>query len=393
MVNILGINLSEFKESEVLKKIADFLVDGQQHYIVTPNPEIILAAGKDEEFAYVLNEATLALADGFGLKLACLLFGRNLPRVTGADLTAKLLAKAREQKIKIAVLNWAEGLSKQELIATALNKYYPGLDFLIIDTNRDKLLTTETINQINNFAPKVLFCTLGFPYQEKVLFYNLKKLVTVKVALAIGGSFDFITGQTKRAPKILRNLGLEWLWRVIKEPKRIKRIYRATFVFLGKILKIRFFNPYLYRPNVACLLYKKNQGKNKILLIERADEPGHWQLPQGGTDGESLEQAGARELREEIGTTNFTTKAIFKNLYRYRFPRNSEHKKYCYNYKGQEQGLYVAEFTGTDNDLKIRFWDHIAWKWVDADNLVGEIHPVRETGSKIFLAKFKSLNL
>ena len=122
MANILGINLSEFTQEEVLKKIKGFLSDGAQHYIVTPNPEIILASHQDEEFFYILNEADLSLADGFGLKIAAWIFNDKVPRVTGADITIEILKIAENDKSKVVILNWENGLSGNEEIKESLNK-------------------------------------------------------------------------------------------------------------------------------------------------------------------------------------------------------------------------------------------------------------------------------
>lgn len=398
MVNILGINLSELSQTEVLKKIADFLNDGKQHYIVTPNPEIILAAHQDEEFFYVLNQASLSLADGFGLKVAAWFFGENIPRVTGADITVELLKMAAKNKTRVLILNWENGLSQINDIKSALNKKFPELIFEIINISREKFLNEEIINKINLFSPAILFNTLGFPYQEKLMYHNLNKLPAVKVALGIGGSFDFITEKIKRAPKWLRAIGLEWFWRLANafnygnSRQRIKRIYRATFVFLAKVIKVRFYYPFIYRRNVACLLFKKEGTKTMVLIAERTDIPGHWQLPQGGTDGESIEVAGSRELREELGTDKFVARASFKNVYRYLFKdRGKDDTRMFKNYKGQSQGLFIAEFTGTDEDIKINFWDHRAWKWIPSEKLVESVHRVRRQGAEIFLNKFQSI--
>ena len=404
MAVILGINLSEFNQTEVLKKIADFLSDGKQHYIVTPNPEIILASHQDEELFYVLNQADLSLADGFGLKIASWFFHSNVPRVTGADITVEILKTAAIDKTRILILNWEDGLSSIDEISTALNKKFPGLIFSIINISRDKFLNQEKIAEINKFAPTILFNTLGFPYQEKLMYHNLKKLPSVRVALGIGGSFDFITEKIKRAPKLFRSLGMEWFWRLLNafnyknSGQRIKRIYRAVFVFLAEVLRVRFINPHFYRQNVACFLYKKEGAETKVLIVERTDLKGHWQLPQGGTDGESLEVAGSRELREELGTDKFIPRATFKHVHRYEFKirdkwTTNDTRQYKFDHKGQSQGLLIAEFTGTDKDVKINFWDHQNWKWVDMDKLLASVHPVRVEGYKKFLEKFQSLNI
>jgi len=393
MANILGINLSEFNHSQVLEKVNQFLDDSQQHYIVTPNPEIILEAHRDEEFFYTLNQADLSLADGFGLQIATWLFGNLVPRVTGSDLTTNLLKLAREREIKIAIINRQDGLSSSKEINIALQQKYPQLECLVVDLDRALPLSEGKKQLINDFAPQILFVGLGFPYQEKLIYHQLKDLPSVKLALGIGGTFDFITGKIKRAPRWLRQIGLEWFWRLLKQPRRYKRIYNATIIFLGKVIRARFINPFLYRPNVACWMYKKDSTRIKVLLVEREDEPGHWQLPQGGLDGESIEVAGARELREETGTSNFITKGSFKNLYRYHFPEEGENKSYKYDYKGQKQSLYIAEYQGDDRDIKVCFWDHTDWKWVNINRLLEEICPIRQKSAKIFLDKFKSLNI
>jgi len=410
MANILGINLSELRPSESLAQIDLFLKQARQKFLVTPNPEIILKAHQDEEFFYILNKADLILADGFGLKIAAKLFGYKIYRMTGADLTLHLLKKAEIENRKIIILNWENGLSKKPEIENSLKIKYHALEFKIINISRDKFLKPEIIKEINSFAPQILFCNLGFPYQEKVIYHNLNKLNSVKLALGIGGSFDFITEKIKRAPKFLRTCGLEWLWRLFKQPKRIGRIFNATVIFFLKVLKAGYINPFSWRPNVACLLYKKEEKNIKILIVAREDNPEHWQIPQGGTDGEKIEIAGARELREEIGTDNFIKKAIYKNIYRYLFSENLGKKAYqkqtgeygqiitgprtfIRNYKGQKQSLYIAEFLGDDKDIKINFWDHVAYKWVLKEDFVKSVHPSRKPSAEIFLNKLNELKI
>ena len=402
MANILGINFSELNKEATLKKADDFLNGDRGYYIVTPNPEIILAAHKDEEFFYILNQADLSLADGMGLKIAAWLMAEKIYRITGADFTIDLLALAERKGYKTLILNWSKGLSNSEDINISLKDKFPNLNFLVISIERNIFLSNEVIDEINAYSPSLVFNTLGFPYQEKLMYHNINKLKSVHLMLGIGGSFDFISGKIKRAPKFLRDLGLEWFWRLLNAShykdslKRVNRIYRATFVFMAKVLKSRYINPFLYRQNVSCFLYKKESGKIKVLLVERTDIHSHWQLPQGGTDGENLKTAGARELREETGIKTFESRASFKNLSKYLFPKNPINEKskfYKYDYKGQSQGLYIAEFLGNDNEIKINFWDHKTWQWVDLENVLNIIHPVRRESFKIFLDKFKSLNL
>jgi len=390
IINILGINVNNLKKNQALKKIEEFLSGEKQRQIATINPEMILAAtGHDEEFFYILNRVDLSLPDGVGLKIAGWFMGANLARVTGADLVKDILALAQKQGKRIAIFNWRGGLSKEEDINLALKKQYPGLKAKVVDVGRQE---QPDFNEINSFAPGIIFCTLGAPYQEKFIFHSLPELPSVKIGLGVGGAFDFLTGEIKRAPKMLRLLGLEWLWRLYKQPKRWKRIYNAVMVFPYKFFRWRFILPFRYRPNVACLLYKKENGNYKILIVERTSQAGHWQLPQGGTDGEDLVSAGKRELSEEINNDKFKTIAAFPETNIYEF--GNEMSKFgvlsrlAAGYRGQKQGLFIAEFIGADSDIKINFWEHRAWRWVDAEKLLETVYPSRRTATKIFIEKF-----
>lgn len=236
MPAILGINLSNGSEEEALKKVSEFLNGNSMHYLVTPNPEIILAAQTDPDFFKILNQADLSLADGFGLKLAGLLTKQKITRITGADFSLKILALAQMRKLKVMIINWENGLSSAREIKAVLQKNYPHLDCLVADVSRDLSLDAGAQVVLNDFAPTIIFTTLGFPYQEKIIFNNLKNWPSVRLAIGVGGTFDFLTGKARRAPRIMRQLGLEWLWRLIRQPRRIVRIYRATFVFMAKIL-------------------------------------------------------------------------------------------------------------------------------------------------------------
>lgn len=397
---ILGIKISEITPKEILNEIENLMSFKKSSFIVTPNPEIILASHEDEELFYILNKADLALADGFGLVIAGLFQGSKIKRITGSDLTPKLLKEAELKNKKVFIANWQDGLSKKNDISNVLEKKYPALKFLVLDLERGIELKESDLEIINSFAPEIMFCTFGSPYQEKFIFHNKEKIKSLYLSLAVGGSFDFLSGKIIRAPKIFRIIGFEWLWRLILQPKRWRRIYRATFVFLSKALKANFKH-FFYRPNVACLLYRNtNNFEKEILLIERRDDKGHWQIPQGGTDGESLKEAGSRELREELNTDKFIIRASYKNLFRYLFPnleveknrvKNAQYK-YKFDYKGQKQGLIIAEFTGQDSDIKVNFWEHLNFKWVKESEFVNSVHRVRQESAKIFLEKLQKLS-
>jgi N-acetylglucosaminyldiphosphoundecaprenol N-acetyl-beta-D-mannosaminyltransferase len=426
-ISILGVKISNLGREKSLAKVKEFLADGRQHFIVTPNPEILLNADRDEELFYILNNADLSLPDGFGLKIAGWFSGHNLKRVSGADFTGDLLALALAGNIKVGVLIWKNGLSKKAELEQVLREKYPQLDFIVeaIDRESDSALSDDFLA----FLPEIVLVGFGSPWQEKFIFHNLKNIPSAKIMIGVGGTLDFLTGRRRRAPRIIRAIGLEWLWRFLFSrqeagmQKRSQRIWNAIVVFPWEFFKKKFINPFLYRPSVACLLYKKDEvngparerdsghkvngqareggsgqgDRYKILIVERQNEPGHWQLPQGGTEREKLLIAGARELSEEINTDKFIAKRVFKNVYRYKFGgrpgetagRKLESPQRHRNYKGQSQGLFIAEFTGRDEDIKVNSWDHSAWIWVDSDKLVDSVHLIRKRGTQRFLKKFK----
>lgn len=431
MVNILGVKLNEDLSSEVfLDRFKNLLNNGKQNYIVTPNPEIILKAQKDEEYFYILNRADMSLPDGFGLQLAAKLLGKNLKRLTGADAILDVFALAEKEGLRVLIINNKNGLSLDSDISIALANRYPKLNFIIensdfdfvfspkknfvnLSFSKDNMVTRlmkkieKKVNEkleflvkdrVYDFAPEILVCNFGAPYQEKFIFHNLDKIPSVKVALGIGGALDFITGKVKRAPAIMRKFGIEWLWRLINQPDRYKRIYRAVFVFMFKFIRHHFVALLFYRKNVACFLYKhepmlysalENKKRDilehyQVLLVERSEDPGHWQLPQGGTDNEKIMRAGSRELYEELGTEKFYPRKYYKNVYKYKIIHKGR-----YDYKGQKQSLLIAEFQGEDSDIKVNYWDHSAWKWVKVSDFTESVHPLRKLGAEIFVDKFR----
>jgi len=407
MLNILGINISTDNKQEILKKVSDFLNDKTPYYIVTPNPEFLLAAHKDEEFFYILNKADIAVPDGIGLSLAGFFMGKIIRRIAGIDLMLDICALAEKENKSVFLLGGQGNIAREAAIK--LKEKYGKLRIVGAETGleagewgieaglwkKGKQKNKELELRIKNAKPDILFAAFGQMKQEKWIYHNLPQLPSVKLAMGVGGSFDFIAGKIKRAPRVMRAVGLEWLWRLLQEPKkRWLRIFDAVIKFPLEFFKWRFVHPWLYRPNVACLLYRRAGNKIQILLAERKNPVGHWQLPQGGTDGESLEIAGSRELREEIGTDKFKPIAAFKKLHKYKFGDTLSRgvkSRQIEGYKGQKQGLFIAEFFGQDSDITINFWDHRAWRWVDLEKTESEVHPHRQEATKIFIDKFKSI--
>jgi len=391
MAEILGVQIANLSKKEVQKKIKEFLNQKGFYYLVTINPEFLLLAQKDEEFFHILNKANLAVADGIGLLIVGRLLGEKIKeRITGVDLTAWLLKEAEKNNWKVGIVVWEKGIAKPAEIEKFLKEKYPSLNFLVLASSKSNF----SLPALETFSPQILLVGLGAPYQEKFLYFWQQKKKSNGVGLGIGGAFDFLTGKARRAPKVCQKLGLEWLWRLFFHPftsfsqrwERCRRIGRAVIVFPFLALKQKYLHPFFYRSNVACLLYKKENGHYYFYLAERADEKGHWQLPQGGRDKEKIAVAAQRELSEELGIKEDKLKVrkVFPHVYAYKYYHYQGNKNR--NYKGQKQSLAIVEFLGKDEDIRLFPYDFQQGKWVREEEALKVIHPIRKEGFKIFLS-------
>jgi len=232
-LNILGVRIDNLEKKEILRRIKNCLIGNNFYQIATVNPEIILAAQKDEEYKKVLNSCDLNVADGIGIKLAFWRYGKKLKtRITGADLMGEILRIANNKGLKVFLTVNKNGLSSYEEVSASIKKVYPTIK--ISGVNWDKEISPSQF-QIDNFEGcKVIFCNFGHPHQE--LFLNKQKDAIIGVAMGVGGSFDFWTGKQRRAPFWMRKIGLEWFFRLIQQPKRIKRIFNAIVIFPLKLI-------------------------------------------------------------------------------------------------------------------------------------------------------------
>ncbi len=241
-IKILDIRLDNLTDQGLQQRLAAYLASQQNHLIVTVNPEFTLAAQKNQQFGDILNRADLSLPDGFGLSLAALTYGQKLIRHTGADLTANLLAEAETNNWPVAIINWRGGLSPATVLRSALLAKFPKLHCLVEDCGQSGHLGQRQLSRLNNFQPQLVFCSLGAPYQEYFLAKHKMTWPSCRIMIGIGGSFDFIIGRIKRAPKSWQHCGVEWLWRLIQQPKRWRRIWNAVAVFSWRFIIWRIKN-------------------------------------------------------------------------------------------------------------------------------------------------------
>lgn len=241
-LSILGVrfDLVGFSEAVDLARVWLKEKGDEQRYIVTPNPEFAVEAKKDVEFRHILNNADLSVADGRGIQFAARFLGKPIPeRISGVDFMFELCQEFAELNIPIFLLGGGAGVAAKT--AAVLQKKFPRLRVVgMFSGNGSPEGDIETVSMVNHTSAQVVFVAFGAPKQEKWITRNLHKLPNVRLAMGIGGSFDYISGSVSRAPKFVRQIGLEWLWRLIREPQRLPRIFRAVIIFPFHVVRSKF---------------------------------------------------------------------------------------------------------------------------------------------------------
>jgi len=255
-VKILGVPITVDKSDVILEYIHQTIKNSSQKiFITTPNPEILVYAHQHPNYKAILSEADIALPDGIGLKLAT---NELKKRITGTDFMLDLCKDSVKSNVSIGLLGGRHGVAS--MTAECLRDLYPGInisliaeqppeDWFALKSKRGKVRDATRNNTENKHSPAfkipfshpvpdILFVAFGFPKQEEWIVKNLDEL-PVRVAMGVGGAFDYISGNVPRAPKFIRNIGFEWLYRLIREPWRWKR-QLALPEFIILILKEKF---------------------------------------------------------------------------------------------------------------------------------------------------------
>jgi N-acetylglucosaminyldiphosphoundecaprenol N-acetyl-beta-D-mannosaminyltransferase len=253
---ILGVNITNATKREILEYIVKSLENFKEKlFLVTPNPEFLVLASKNTDFKNILNRAGIALADGVGLLIASKIVGKPLKeRFTGVDLVKSLCEAVAEKPITVGFLGGQDGVAGKT--AECLLKKHPKLKIGFVGEEWTGELLGHPQHVVNDArqsfrgpvaslppasAPStssvravgspssgaipqvdILFVAFGAPKQEFWIAKNLEK-IPVKIAVGVGGAFDYIGGKTPRAPGFVRSIGLEWIFRLIVQPWRIKR--------------------------------------------------------------------------------------------------------------------------------------------------------------------------
>lgn len=222
-IDVLGVSFDDLTMDEAVEIALGFMQERRACYACTPNPEIVMAAKGDAALRAALSGAELVLADGVGITKAAAMLGTPLKsRVPGIDFASNVISRLAQRGGSVYLLG-AKPLVA-EAAAEKLTQTYPGI--VIAGTN-DGYFTEDApvIEKINAASPDFLMVCLGSPKQELWMSANAGRLSCGLMA-GLGGSLDVLAGNVQRAPETWRRLGLEWLYRVIKEPKRLGRVMK-----------------------------------------------------------------------------------------------------------------------------------------------------------------------
>ncbi|MDD4495494.1 MAG: WecB/TagA/CpsF family glycosyltransferase [Eubacteriales bacterium] len=236
-IDILGVKIDSITMDDACKRVIDLIYgdgidegsmgkDGVDkdavHSVYTPNAEILMAAQRDRELKDILNRGELVVPDGAGVVLASKILKRRVPeKVSGIDLIKRIISYGEKAPV-IFMFGGKPGVA--ELSRDNVLKQYPGVK--IAGVHHGYFTAEEEpaiIEKINNSGAELLLVALGAPKQEKWIDSH-RNTLKVKVCIGVGGSLDVFAGKAKLAPEFIRKIGLEWLYRLIREPRRFKRM-------------------------------------------------------------------------------------------------------------------------------------------------------------------------
>jgi len=236
-VDVLGVGFDRVHLAAATEQVLRRLDADERTFVITANPEFVMLARRDESLAQIAREAQLVVADGSGVVAASRLLGDPLPRVPGRLLVDALVPHLAQRRSPIFFLGAAPGVAERaaaELRRRARGLVVAGVHAGSAEPDDDAV----SVARIRDSGARVLFVAYGMPKQERWIARNLAALPAVRLAVGVGGVFDQLAGVQKVPPAIFHAIGLVWLWRLVREPRRWRR-QRVLPVFALLVLRRR----------------------------------------------------------------------------------------------------------------------------------------------------------
>lgn len=417
------LKVSKLSKKEALRFLDSRMQTGDKTFVTTLYSEFLYAALRDRNVANVLNTADLAVADGIGVlwaaKYLSIPFGAKnfylkiiegffqglfsglrilltpgyvrtiIPeKIVGADLIWDLCLLAAKNNKSVFLLGGFGETPK--IAADILLQKTPGLK--VAGWSNKNPTDKSVLSDIVNSKADILLVAFGPIKQEQWISEHLNEL-PVNILIGLGGTFDYIAGEKVAPPKLVRNIGLEWLYRLLTQPKRLPRIVNATWGLCLALLRVKVFSSMPFRKNVVSvvinekrklLVYQRNP-KYKYNLVSdnqsaKSQYENYWQLPQGGLEkNESHEEAARRELTEELCLKDLKFLAVSEKSYSYVWDNALRPLIFgsVYRYKGQEQKIlyFLANSTAP---IRVDGDEVIGFEWVAIPNVLNKVNVERK---------------
>lgn len=231
LVKIQKLNVDTFTIDEAIKYANT--ISGQ---VITINPEMIENASQNPDFAEIINSAELVIPDGIGVEIGLKILGYNVRRIAGIEFSHRMIEECAKNSQSVALVG-----AKPQIVEKAKENLEKEISGLYITYAHDGYFSNdeEIINELKIRQPRLVLCALGSPKQEEFII-KAKQVLPNALFVGVGGSFDVWSGVVERAPEIYQKLGLEWLYRTVKEPKRFKRIFPTLPLFVLRVLREKF---------------------------------------------------------------------------------------------------------------------------------------------------------
>lgn len=231
LVKIQRLNVDTFTIDEAIKYANT--ISGQ---VITINPEMIENASQNPDFAEIINSAELVIPDGIGVEIGLKILGYNVRRIAGIEFSHRMIEECAKNSQSVALVG-----AKPQIVEKAKENLEKEISGLYITYAHDGYFSNdeEIINELKIRQPRLVLCALGSPKQEEFII-KAKQVLPNALFVGVGGSFDVWSGVVERAPEIYQKLGLEWLYRTVKEPKRFKRVFPTLPLFVLKVLREKF---------------------------------------------------------------------------------------------------------------------------------------------------------
>ncbi len=417
-ISVAGLNIDPLHKTELLDLIASRIKSGDKTFLTTLYSEFLYAGLRDREVMDLLNSANIAVVDGVGIVwahhflkqpftaksfwglvmqawwqvvytgAAILLKPKSLytdipEKIVGADLVWDLAAMAEKNNFTVYI--WGGfGLTPYQ-VEEILEQQFPNIK--IVGASNAIVDDINPLTEIERTQPDILLCAFGPFTQERWINKNLTTL-PIKFAVGLGGTFDYMTGKRRQPPRIIRSVGLEWLYRLITQPSRVRRIFHAFWGLILALVRHKVFNNLSLRRNAVAVVINKH---DKVLLCKRRPGPAknganpdtqlmeYWQFPQGGTNNnEELVDAAKRELQEETGIKSVETIGEAEHINSYTW-NNATRPLLTSNYhhRGQEQYTVFFKFIGNDDEIILDNRELVSYEWCSPEKVLDQIAPER----------------